>query len=431
MQGPGSGIAAPVNLYFSWKGEIMSEMAKRLLEQRAAVWHKAKEMLDAADAQNRSLTADENRQYDEMTKDLDELRARADKFTEDEANAQAAADSLRKYTESSTRQDENDPRVKDEANLRNFLTKGSNMRSVDFAPHSVEEARALSKGSATAGGNTVPTSFYSQLWEHLIESATLMGGGATVLNTSSGENLEMPITTSFGAAAAVSEGGPLAGTDPAFGKRILGSFKYAQLVVVSSELVKDSAFNLEGFLARVVGRNVGNAFGAKLITGAGTTEPTGITVSSTLGKTGAASVVGVPSMDDLIDLFYSVIAPYRNQPEAKWLMKDSTAAVIRKFKDTTNQYIWQPSVIEGQPDRLLNKGVLTDPNVAGTGLSAKSVLFGDLSAYAVRVVNGISFERSDEYLFGNDQVAFRAILRGDGLLIDQTGAVKHFIGNAA
>ena len=398
----------------------MSDLAKHLLEQRANTWEQAKALLDNAASEKRDLTAEENVTYDRMTADIESLRSRADKLVEDEANSEAAAASLRSLAEVPERR-EVVPTENEE--LRKFLS----------GEVKAYELRALSKGTATAGGNTVPTSFRSQLWEHLVESATLMGGGATIWTTDSGESFEVPITLTHGAAAAVSEGIAIAGTDPTFSKRTLGAFKFGQLIKVSRELVEDTGVDLEGYLARAVGRNIGNAFGAKLIAGAGTTEPTGITVSSTLGKTGAASVVGVPNLDDLIDLFYSVTPPYRNQSSAKWLMKDSTAAVIRKFREGsgTGQYLWQPSVIAGQPDLLLSKPVLTDPNVAGTGLAAKSVLFGDLSAYAVRVVNGIKFERSDEFAFDTDQITFRATIRGDGLLIDQTGAVKHFIGNAA
>ncbi|GAA1787932.1 phage major capsid protein [Agromyces lapidis] len=398
----------------------MSDLAKHLLEQRANTWEQAKALLDNAAEQKRDLTAEENVQYDRMTADIESLRSRADKLVEDEANSEAAAASLRSLAKVPERR-EVVPTENEE--LRKFLS----------GEVKAYELRALSKGTATAGGNTVPTSFRSQLWEHLVETATLMGGGATIWTTDSGESFEVPITLTHGAAAAVSEGVAIAGTDPTFSKRTLGAFKFGQLIKVSRELVEDTGVDLEGYLARAVGRNIGNAFGAKLISGVGTTEPTGITVSSTLGKTGSASVAGVPNLDDLIDLFYSVTPPYRNQSTAKWLLKDSTAAVIRKFREGagTGQYLWQPSVIAGQPDLLLSKPVLTDPNVAGTGLAAKSVLFGDLSAYAVRVVNGIKFERSDEFAFDTDQITFRATIRGDGLLVDQTGAVKHFIGNAA
>jgi HK97 family phage major capsid protein len=398
----------------------LSDLAKHLLEQRANTWEQAKALLDNAAAEKRELTAEEEVSYGRMTADIESLRSKADKLIADEANAAAADASLRSLVAQPERRE-----VKSEESeqLRKFL----NGEVKNY------ELRALSKGTATAGGNTVPTSFRALLWEHLVETATLMGGGATVWTTDSGENFEVPITLTHGAAAAAAEAATLAGTDPTFSKRTLGAFKYGQLIKVSRELVEDTGVDLEGYLARAVGRNIGNAFGAKLISGAGTTEPTGITVSSTLGVTGAASVVGVPNLDNLIDLFYSVTPPYRNQSSAKWLMKDSTAAVVRKFREGsgTGAYLWQPSVIAGQPDLLLSKPVLTDPNVAATGLAAKSVLFGDLSAYAVRVVNGIKFERSDEFAFDTDQITFRATIRGDGLLIDQTGAVKHFIGNAA
>lgn len=403
----------------------MSEnMAKLLLEKRANVFNAANEIVDRAIAEKREMTAEEEASYAKANVEIDELRQRSDALVEQAAKDRDATEALRSLSNREREQVEVDPQSEE---LRKFIS--GEVKSFELKP----EARVLSKASAAAGANTVPTSFYNTLWEHLIESATLMGGGATIWTTNSGESIEVPITLTHGAAAAVAENIAIAGTDPTFGKRTLGAFKYGELVKVSRELVEDTGVDLEGYLAKAVGRNVGNAFGAKLITGAGTTEPTGITVSSTLGKTGSASVVGVPSLDDLIDLFYSVIPQYRDQSTAKWLMKDSTAAVIRKFREGsgTGAYLWQPSVIAGQPDLLLSKPVLTDPNVAATALAAKSVLFGDLSAYAVRVVNGVKFERSDEFAFDTDQITFRATIRGDGLLIDQTGAVKHFIGNAA
>lgn len=405
----------------------MSEnMAKLLLEKRANVFNAANEIVDRAIAEKREMSAEEERSYDKANAEMDELRARSEALVEQAAKDKDANDALRSLA---SREQAADAPEGDEQ-LRKFMS--GEIRSYELKP-TVAETRALSKGTATAGGNTVPTSFYGTLWEHLIDSATLMGGGATIWTTTSGENIEVPITLTHGAAAAAAEAATLAGTDPTFSKRTLGAYKYGELVKVSRELVEDTGVDLEGYLARAIGRNVGNAFGAKLITGAGSTEPTGITVSSTLGVTGATSVVGVPTLDNLIDLYYSVIAGYRDQPSAKWLMKDSTAAVIRKFREGsgTGAYLWQPSTVLGQPDLLLGKPVLTDPNVAGTAVAAKSILFGDLSAYAVRVVNGIKFERSDEFAFGSDEITFRATIRGDGLLIDQTGAVKHFIGGAS
>jgi HK97 family phage major capsid protein len=126
-----------------------------------------------------------------------------------------------------------------------------------------------------------------------------------------------------------------------------------------------------------------------------------------------------------------VIAPYRNSPACAWLMRDATIATVRKLKDSQNQYLWQPSMQIGAPDVLLGKPVFTDPNVAATATSAKSVIFGDMSAYYVRIAGGIRFERSDDFAFQSDLVTFRCIVRGDGILADQTGAVKVFAGGAS
>lgn len=406
----------------------MSTYVEALLEKRAKAFEQAKALLDHAAGEQRELTAEENVQYEAITADMAALRTQADKLVEDQKSSDAAEAALRSLA---GRPEERTPNAEEdhEKEVRSFL-KGEGGREFLAMPTQAEK-RALSKGSSTAGGNTVPTSFYPQLWQHLIETATLAGGGATIFTTDSGEAFQIPITTSHGAAAAVAEAGTLAGTDPAFGQRALGAFKYGQLIKVSRELIDDTGVDLLGYLAQAVGWSLGNAFGQKLIVGAGTTEPLGITASTTLGVTGGTAVVGVPTLDNLIDLQYSVIAPYRNRPSAKWLIKDSTAATLRKIKDTTGQYIWQPAVVAGQPDLLLGKPILTDPYVPATGLSAKSVLFGDLSAYAVRVVNGVRFERSDDFAFDSDQVTFRAVLRGDGMLIDQTGAVKHFVGGAS
>ena len=229
----------------------------------------------------------------------------------------------------------------------------------------------------------------------------------------------------------MSEGAAIGASDPAFAKRTLGAYKYGVLIQVSSELLADTGVDLEGYLAMQAGRALGNAFGAHLVTGTGSSQPTGVITSASTGVTGGAGVTGAFTADNLIDLYFSVIAPYRNSQSCSWLMKDSTLAAVRKLKDTTNQYLWQPSVQVGVPDTLLGKPVVTDPNVAAVALSAKSVAFGDFSAYFVRQVNGVRFERSDDYAFNTDLVTFRALLRGDGLTVDQTGAIKVFTGNAA
>ena len=401
----------------------MSEMAKRLLEQRANTWEAAKALLDGAASEDRDLTGEETESYAKMTGDLESLRSRADQFIADEDSAKATEESLRSLL---ARPASGPVADEDDSPLRKFLS--GETRSFDAKP-SKAELRDLTKGTAASGGATVPTGFYSQIWAHLIETAALVNY-ATVIRTDSGENIQFPTTTAHSSAALIAENVGITESDPAFAVRTLGAYKYANLIQVPSELLSDTGVDLEGYLAMQAGRAVGNALGAHLVTGSGSSQPAGVMTRTTLGVTGAATVAGVFTADNLIDLFYSVIAPYRNSSKAAWLMRDLTLANVRKLKGSDNNYLWVPG-LAGTPDSILGKPVVTDPNVAGVAALARSVAFGDMSAYFVRLAGGIRFERSDEFAFNADQTTFRCIVRGDGDLIDQTGAVKHFIGGVA
>jgi len=113
------------------------------------------------------------------------------------------------------------------------------------------------------------------------------------------------------------------------------------------------------------------------------------------------------------------------------LFRDATAAAIRKLKDGEGQYLWQPSQQVGTPDRLLGFEVVTDPNVAATGVNNNSVAFGDFSTFYIRDVGAVRIERSDDFAFNADLVTWRGVLRTDSDLIDLTGSVKLFRGGTA
>jgi HK97 family phage major capsid protein len=274
---------------------------------------------------------------------------------------------------------------------------------------------------------------------HLIETSGVMQAGPTVLNTTSGETIPVPKTTAHSSGALVAEAGTIATSDPAFGSVSLGAYKYGAKFQVSTELLADTGVDLEGYLSMQAGRALGNAFGVHALTGTGSSQPRGILTDTVAGATGATGISGgfgtqataAQGADYLITLFYSVIAPYRMSASCKWMMADGTAATIRKLKDSQGQYVWQPAVIAGQPDTLLGKPVVIDPNVPAIALSAKSVIFGDFSQYFVRIAGGIRFERSDDFAFDTDLVTFRALMRADSAMVDLTGALKHFVGGAS
>lgn len=399
---------------------------KKLIEARARAWDAATALLDSAEAEGRSTDAEVEAAWQKAMADVDTIDARIKQFSDAEARSALIESSRRELGVSAgVEHAEGNASQKLETQLRSFL-KGESRELV--IP---QERRDLTKGTTTAGGHTVPTGFYNQLLAHLIEVSGLLMAGPTILTTTSGETIDIPITTSHGSGALTAEAAAISESDPAFSKRSLGAYKYATAVQISRELVDDTAVDLLGYIAMQAGRAVGNALGTDLAVGNASSKPSGIAQTSTAGVTGATSVSGAFTADNLIDLFYSVIAPYRNSPSCAWLMRDATMGSVRKLKDTTDQYLFQPSLVLGTPDTLLGKPVFTDPNIAAAATSAKSVLFGDISQYFVRLAGGVRFERSDEYAFLNDLVTFKCVVRGDGILADQTGAVKHFVGGAS
>lgn len=404
----------------------MSVLAKRLHERRLNIEAEARAVISQAindKGEKRELTAEEDQKLEALDTEARALVDQIGAILEAEERAKAVEDKLAVYgrTEAAAV----DPVDKQ---MRDFLSGKSGREYV--LPGEKRDV-TKSTGGTPYGGYTVQTSFYNRLMDHMIEVSGVLSAGATILRTTSGETIQVPKTTSHSTGALVTEGGSISESDPVFGQASLSAYKYGVLVQVSRELIDDTAVDLLGYLAMECGRAVGNAMGTDLVTGDGSSKPAGIVNGSSAGSTGANSVSGAFTAAKLIDLQYSVIAPYRNSPACAWMMRDATVAAVRQLTDSVSgQFLWQPGLLLGAPDVLLGKPVKTDPNVAAVATSAKSVLFGDFSKYFVRLVNGVRFERSDEYAFNTDLVTFRCLVRGDGVLVDQTGAVKHFVGGS-
>jgi len=409
----------------------VSDIVKRLRERRLNVWNQAKEIADRATEENRNFSPEEQGSWDALNTELDNLDKRIKSALDGEQRAKDTEDAFNRL-EAKPQTAGGAPESRAATELRAFLRGEPNApKYVDIKPQGPINLRALSKLTTGAGGNTVPTSFYDQLVAHLIEVSGVLQTNPTVLNTNSGENLQIPKTTTHGTAASAAEAAVLTSADPAFGLVTLGAYKFGWTGRVSRELVDDTGVDLEGYLAMMAGRALGNKFGADLVTGTGTSQPTGFMTSATVGVTGTTTgQSGAAQYVDLVDLMYSVISPYRQSRSCYWIMRDATVGGLRKLRDTTGQPIWQPSTQLGSPDLLLGKPIVADPFMPAVATGAQSIAFGDFSQMFVRMVGGIRFERSDDFLFDSDMVAYRAVLRGDGALVDLTGAIKTYKGPA-
>lgn len=399
-------------------------LVQTLIERRANTWEQAKALLDTVDQRGDGFTAEEDEQWSRMNKELADLDERiAELHGVEERNRKA--DEIRSQYEELPPAAPERRKVEADAEKLRAVARGET-RAVEF---SWGEFRDLTKGTATDGQELVDTSFLAQLNEHLIETAAILDAGATVLRTARGEDLQVPKTTSYSAAAIVAEGGTIGESDPQFGQVTLGAFKYAFLTQASNELLTDSAIDLVSFLARQGGRALGEGFGAHVATGTGSGQPNGIVTAATTGHTQTTTgVAGVPQYDDLVDLVHSVIAPYRRRG-ASFVMSDATLAAIRKLVDGESRPLWVPSLTAGEPSTLLGYPVVVDHNIADAAVSAESVVFGDLSGYYGRLAGAVRVERSDDFAFNTDLVTWRFVMRADGDLID-TNSVKTFVGAA-
>jgi HK97 family phage major capsid protein len=416
----------------------VNEYIEQLIEARNRAWHQAKDITGKAHAEERELSGEERETLDRIFADMDAKKAEIDSLTA-RAQSEREADVAREAYAEFVRPEPQGPAV-DAVDA--FLRGESGARYIDVdlrtvAAHKrairagagVRELRDLTK-TAAAGGNTVPTSFAAQLYDFLEVYSGMRNTNATIITTSGGENLEFPTVTLHGTAAVVLEGSAIAENDPQFGKMTLGAFKYAQLIQISSELLQDSGVDIVGFAAQDLGRALGRVTDTAYVVGAGgANAPQGVMTAIGTGKTGGTAQAGVPSIADLTDLVYSVNSEYRARG-AQFLMRDETAGKIRNLVNTSGDFLWQPSVQAGQPDRLLGFPVITDPNVAATGTNSNSVAFGDFSGFYIRDVGGVRVERSDDFAFSQDLTSWRAVLRTDSDLIDPN-AIKLYRGGTA
>jgi HK97 family phage major capsid protein len=312
-----------------------------------------------------------------------------------------------------------DPRGEFEVDIQRAMRERQMLR----AGASPEEIRALA-WDATSGSLVVPTTMARSLFDLLEANISAFRIGATQMNTSTGENMQLPRLQTHGIGTQVSgQGTALAGSDPVMNRVNLNVYKYGQLVRVSNELVNDAAFDIASWLGGDIGYALGRIVDTDLVVGTGTNEPTGMTILAGAGtnapiKTGGSLIA--PTVEKFIDLQYSVADSVRQR--GSWLMHDSTAGSIRKLRDgaggTIGAFLWEPSLTaglqSGQPDRFLGNPVYTDTNCASAGSNAILATFGDFSEYVIRTVGNPTIESDNSRYFDTDEVGYRGKWRVGG-----------------
>lgn len=384
---------------------------RAMREKRVKLWEAAKAFVESRKDANGTLSAEDSATYDQMEADVIRMGKEIERLERQEAlDLEFDRPTARTLTDKPVAPEgkaEKTGRASDA--YKDAFWRTMRDKSV---PHEV--LNALQVGTDSEGGYLVPDEYERTLIEAL-EEENIFRRFAHIIRTSSGDR-KIPIVVSKGTASWIDEEAAYPESDDVFGQTSISAYKLATMIKVSDELLHDSVFDVAAYIAREFARRIGAAEEEAFFTGNGTGKPTGL-----LHTTGGAEV-GVTTksttaltFDEVMDLFYSLRAPYRRS--AVFLTNDATMKALRQLKNGNGDYIWQPSVTAGTPDTILNRPVYTSTFMPTIAAGAKTMVFGDMNYYWIADREGRKFQRLNELYAPTGQVGFLASQRVDGKLI--------------
>ena len=382
---------------------------QELREKRAKAWDTARDFLDIKRQANGTLSEEDSKTYDSLEKqivDLGKEIQRLERQAEIEAEMSKATSTPILGNPGAVNSEPEKTGTASDTYRNAFWNSIRNRNWMDVH-------NDLQIGTDTEGGYLVPDEFERKLVDALQEES-IFRQMATIIKTSNGDR-KIPIVTSKGEAVWMDEEEQYSLSDDAFGQASLSAYKLGTAIKISEELLNDSVFDLPSYIAKEFARRIGAKEEEAFFVGDGKGKPTGIFNVTGGAQDGVTAASATISFDDVMELFYSLRSPYRKK--AVWVLNDSTVKALRKLKDSTGNYIWQPSVSAGVPDTILNRPYKTSSYVPEVKAGNKCMAFGDFSYYWIADRQGRSFKRLNELFAMTGQVGFLASQRLDGKLI--------------
>lgn len=377
-----------------------------LIEKRKKLWEGAKAFVESKRDKDGLLTDEDIKTYNEMEAKIKALGDEINRMKEQELleNELKKATSVPLTQKPGMNEELKTGRASDTYKKAMLNALRSNFRQV---------SNILQEGNDSSGGYLVPDEYDARLIQGLTDENILRKLG-TVIKTSGQHKINIAGTKP--AAAWVDEGEPLSFGDATFNQINLDAHKLHVAVKVTEELLYDNAFGLENYLIDQFAKALANAEEDAFLNGNGEGKPLGIFASTGGGEVAVTTASSTAiTYDEIVNLVYSLKRPYRKN--AKFILNDQTIATLRKLKDGNGQYIWQPALQAGEPDRLLGYEVLTSAYVPTIAAGAPVIAFGDFSYYNIGDRGVRSFAELKELFAGNGMIGFVAKERVDGKLV--------------
>ena len=426
-----------------------------LRQQRAAVLARARALVDAAEAENRNLNAEEQTQYDAHLTEMESLQQRATRQAMLEETPQADPEQRSWQLLDDQR---HEPQSAEEARAQSQRAYAAAFREYMAAPSlrqispesmdvlhrvggaevspdqmrtlatmlSPQQMRALSVNSQTAGGFWIPDEMMKP-----IEQAMLWFGGmrqvADVITTETGADLPWPVSDdTANVGELLAESGAAGETDPTVGIRVMKAHMYSSRIVrVPYQFIQDAPINAEAWLGGLLGQRIGRVTNTHFTTRAGADGPRGLTTATTAGVTAAAT--GAVTSDELINLIYSLDPAYLSS-RCRFMTHQNTLRDITKLKDGDGQYLFLIGNTTDRPDTIRGYPVVMNNDMPTMATGAVAIEFGDFSHYKIRDVRGFQLLRLEELYAAQLQVGFLGFSRHDGAYINAgQNAIQHIV----
>ena len=251
-----------------------------------------------------------------------------------------------------------------------------------------QEIKSITAGVPGDGGYAVPRQIDAAIARQLTEISPIRAI-AQVVQTGSADYRKL-VTLGGTASGWVSEsaGRPETAT-PNFSEIAPPTGELYANPAASQAMLDDAGFDLESWLASEIGQEFARAEGAAFINGSGVNQPRGFLAAPMTEEfdedrpfgtlqyivSGDAGGFGAEPDAMLIDLVHSLKAGHRQG--ASFVMNSATLAEVRKLKTANGAFLWQPGMVDGQPDRLLGYPVVEAEDMPDIAAGTCPIAFGN------------------------------------------------------
>ena len=236
--------------------------------------------------------------------------------------------------------------------------------------------------------------------------------------TTSGDSA-LPIVNSHGKAAWVPEGYPIPMLKDAFDRVNLDSHKLAAIIRVTSELLKDSAVDIETYLAATFADRLAVSEEEAFIAGDGEDKPLGLIHQAKVGC--MTESAGSVSVEDVLNLIFSV--PEKHRRNGTLLMNDNTLLSLYKQCAAQGQNLWLGKTNDGKDDTLFGYRIVRCAAMPDAAPGSTPVLFGDFKQVYINNNGDRSLKRLDQLFIANDHIGFQMMERV-GIKLTVPDAIK-------